>query len=82
MLTFLWVAAKKGFAIESYEDNAEGVLESDADGRQSMTRVTLNPRIDWSGENVPSEEAIAAMHHAAHEGCYIANSVKTEITVK
>src|SRR5688572_21498507 len=82
MLTFLWVAAKDGYLITSYEDNAEGVLEGDADGRQSMTRVTLNPQIVWGGDNVPSEQAIAAMHHSAHEGCYIANSVKTEITIR
>ena len=82
MLTFLWVAARKGFMIESYEDNAEGTLEGDADGKQSMTRVTLRPRIEWGGETRPTAPEITEMHHAAHESCYIANSVKTEITVE
>ena len=81
MLTFLWVAAKRGFVIESYVDDAEGVLEVDSEGKQSMTSVTLNPDIKWAGDKLPSSDEIAEMHHEAHEGCYIANSVKTEITV-
>lgn len=81
MLTFLWVAAKKGFRIDAYEDNAEGVLSTDADGKQSMTEVTLHPDITWAGDTIPTAEQIADLHHAAHEGCYIANSVKTRIEV-
>jgi len=81
MLTFLWVAAKKGFLIEAYEDNAEGVLAADADGRQSMTEVTLHPDITWGGTEIPTAEQLDEMHHLAHEGCYIANSVKTAIKV-
>jgi organic hydroperoxide reductase OsmC/OhrA len=82
MLTFLWVAAKGGFLIESYVDDAEGVLGQDEDGKQSMTEVALVPVIGWAGDNKPSDEQIAAMHHTAHEACYIANSVKTKITIK
>ena len=81
MLTFLWIAAKKGFLIEAYEDNAEGVLAADADGRQSMTEVTLRPNITWGGTEIPTAEQLDEMHHLAHEGCYIANSVKTAIKV-
>jgi len=77
----LWVAAKKGFLIEAYEDNAEGVLAADADGRQSMTEVTLHPDITWGGTEIPTAEQLDEMHHLAHEGCYIANSVKTAIKV-
>jgi organic hydroperoxide reductase OsmC/OhrA len=82
MLTFLWVAAKKGFLIESYKDDAEGELDVGADGKQSMTRVTLDPQIIWGGDDIPTAAEVAAMHHTAHEGCYIANSVKTKITIK
>lgn len=81
MLTFLWIAAKRGFLIESYVDDAAGVLEPDSDGKQSMTRVELTPQIEWGGEMIPTEAEIQEMHHSAHEGCYIANSVKTAITV-
>jgi len=82
MLTFLWIAAKKGFLIEAYEDNAEGVLAADADGRQSMTEVTLRPNITWGGTELPTAEQLDEMHHLAHQGCYIANSVKTEIKIR
>jgi organic hydroperoxide reductase OsmC/OhrA len=82
MLTFLWVAAKKGFQIDAYEDNAEGVLAADADGRQSMTEVTLHPNITWGGTNIPKAEQLDEMHHLAHQGCYIANSVKTVIKIR
>ena len=81
MLTFLWVAAKKGFLIESYDDHAEGVLAADANGRQSMTEVTLHPNITWGGKDIPTGEQLDEMHHLAHQGCYIANSVKTAIKV-
>ena len=82
MLTFLWVAAKAGFLIDSYQDNAEGTLPADVDGNKSMTHVTLNPKIAWAGDTIPTPAEITDMHHTAHQGCYIANSVKTAITVK
>jgi organic hydroperoxide reductase OsmC/OhrA len=81
MLTFLWVAARRGFLIESYEDNAVGTLEQDVNGKMSMTKAVLNPKIVWAGDNLPTHDDITNMHHAAHEGCYIANSVKTEVSV-
>ena len=82
MLTFLWVAAKKGFVIDSYEDNAAGEMTEGTDGKQWVSTITLDPKIEWSGETKPTAEEIAAMHHEAHEGCYIANSIKSEVVVK
>ena len=82
MLWFLSIAAKRGHRIDAYVDDAEGFLEPDADGRMSMTRVTLRPRIVFSGEPMPSIADIASMHDEAHHACYIANSVKTTIDVK
>ena len=80
MLTFLWVAAKKGFRIDSYEDDAIGEMtEGD---KPWVARITLNPKIEWAGEKLPTDAEIAEMHHAAHEGCYIANSIKSEVVVK
>ena len=81
MLTFLWVAAKKGFVIDSYDDNAVGEM-TDSDGKPWVSKITLDPKIEWSGETLPTNEQIAEMHHEAHEGCYIANSIKSEVVVK
>lgn len=81
MLTFLALAARKRLVVESYDDAAVGTLEKNEDGRLAMTRVVLRPRIVWGGE-APDAEAIEKMHHKAHEQCFIANSVKTEVVVE
>jgi organic hydroperoxide reductase OsmC/OhrA len=81
MLTFLWVAAKKGFLIESYEDNAVGEMTSTNDGKQWISKITLDPQIVW-GDKTPTTQELKELHHAAHEQCYIANSIKSEVVVK
>ncbi|ACL56171.1 OsmC family protein [Methylobacterium nodulans] len=80
MLTFLHLARQAGFRAMAYRDHAEGVMGEIAPGRQAVTRVTLHPRIEWSGP-APDAESLAQLHHAAHEGCFIANSVRTEVVV-
>lgn len=82
MLWFLSLAAVKKFRVDSYDDEAEGVLEKDAEGRMAMTRVTLRPAIRFSGDVMPSATDLDALHHAAHERCFIANSVKTEVRIE
>jgi organic hydroperoxide reductase OsmC/OhrA len=82
MLFFLDFAKQGGFVVESYADDAEGVMEKGADGRIQMTRVTLKPVIVFSGDKRPTERDIEAIHHKAHDACYIANSVKSEIVVE
>ena len=81
MLTFLWVAAKKGFLIESYEDNAVGEMTTTDDGRQWISKITLDPQIVW-GDKTPTAQELKELHHVAHEQCYIANSIKSEVVVK
>ncbi len=81
MLFFLDFAKRGGWAISSYVDEAEGVLGKLADGRMAMTRVTLRPRVGWEGDP-PEAAALADLHHKAHEACFIANSVTTEILVE
>ena len=81
MLFFVDFARRGGFVVDSYVDEAEGVLEKRADGKMAMTRVTLRPQVAFSGANPPSAEEIADLHHRAHEACFIANSVNSEITV-
>ena len=82
MLFFLDFARRAGFRIDSYVDEAEGVLAKDGDGRMAMTVVTLRPRIVFSGEKMPAASDLDDLHHKSHEACYIANSVKTEVRVE
>lgn len=82
MLFFLDFARRAGFVIDTYEDESEGVLGKDAEGRMAMTVVTLRPRIAFSGDKRPTREEQDALHHKAHEACFIANSVKTEVRVE
>lgn len=79
MLFFLAMAAKRGLKIERYEDDPVGELGR-ADGVTMLTRITLRPRISWHGD-APSAEVLAELHHESHVRCYIANSLKTEVTV-
>jgi organic hydroperoxide reductase OsmC/OhrA len=82
MLWFLAIAAKRGFVVDRYEDAASGVLERNAARRFAMTRVTLRPKITFSGAKQPTAEELDALHHKAHEECYIANSVTTTVVVE
>jgi len=79
MLWFLSIAAKNKFCVDRYFDIASGVMEKNADGKMAMTVVTLRPDVVFSGERQPDREALAQLHHDAHEACFIANSVKTEV---
>ena len=79
MLWFLSIAAKRGFLVESYRDEAIGVMAKNAEGRQAMTEVTLRPVVEFAGPKLPTPDQIDAMHDEAHERCFIANSVKTEV---
>jgi len=81
MLTFIFFAGRQGFQIDDYEDEAVGVLTKNEKGVPWMSLVTLNPKITYSGEKRPSPAEEQHLHHLAHEQCYIANSVKTEVVV-
>ena len=82
MLTFLAIAAKKKFVLDEYVDEAVGHMEKNAEGKLAITRVTLKPRLKFSGDKQPTGEELKDMNHAAHEQCFIANSVKTEVTIE
>jgi organic hydroperoxide reductase OsmC/OhrA len=81
MLTFLFIAAKKNFLVESYDDFAEGIMMKNSEGKLAITEVTLTPDIVFIGKNLPTKDELDELHHLAHEECFIANSVKTKITV-
>lgn len=82
MLFFLSLAAAKGIVVDEYADAAEGQLGRDADGKMAMTRVVLRPRAIYSAGAVPLHDEILKLHHRAHERCFIANSVRTEVVLE
>jgi len=79
MLWFLAIAAKRKFRVDRYFDAAVGTMGKNAEGREAMLTVTLRPEVLFSGEHLPTREELADMHHKAHDECFIANSVKTEV---
>ena len=79
MLWLLSIAAKRGFVVESYRDEAVGVIGKDASGNLAMTRVTLHPETQFGGDSRPTADEVVAMHHEAHERCFIARSVKSDV---
>ena len=79
MLWFLHLARDGGFVVERYRDEAVGELGKDANGNVAMTVVTLRPRVLFGSERLPTEAEIDQLHHRAHDACFIANSVKTEV---
>jgi organic hydroperoxide reductase OsmC/OhrA len=81
MLSFLWVAHRAGFAVASYVDEAQGEMGRIAPGRMAIVRITLRPRIAFAGA-APDAATLARLHHEAHDACFIANSLKTEVVVE
>ena len=81
MLTFLAIACNQKFVLDCYEDEAVGYMEKNAEGKMAITRVELHPKLRWGGDRRPTAEEVENMHHSAHENCFIANSVKTKVTV-
>jgi len=81
MLTFLWLAQRQGFQADSYEDTAVGVMSKNDRGSMWVSKITLAPKIVWSGEKTPAAADLDTLHHQAHEQCFIANSIKTEVVV-
>jgi len=79
MLWFLSLSAKEGFRIDSYEDKAAGWLEKNANGKLAITKVVLRPAVKFSGTNIPSRSEIEELHHKAHQECFIASSVRTDV---
>ena len=79
MLWFLDLAARAGWVVDHYGDEAEGQMARNAEGRVAMTVVTLRPRLRFGGQRQPTPAEVNELHHRAHESCFIANSVKTEV---
>jgi organic hydroperoxide reductase OsmC/OhrA len=82
MLFFLSLAAQRGYVVDSYEDDALGLLGKDGDGRIAMLEIRLRPTITFAGELQPGSEELDALHHTAHEKCYVANSLRCPVVVE
>ncbi|MFG0258176.1 MAG: OsmC family protein [Phycisphaerales bacterium JB043] len=82
MLTFLHFAAQGGFIVDSYNDDAVGVMEKQEDGKIAFSRITLRPRIVFTPDNEPTASELESLHHKSHEACFIANSIKCPIVVE
>lgn len=80
MLFFLALAAKRGLVIDRYEDEPSGVMETHGKATW-LTKITLRPLVTWSGE-APAAAVLDELHHESHARCYIANSLKSELTVE
>ena len=79
MLFFLSIAARRRFRVDRYFDAATGVMGMNAEGKMAMTVVTLRPEVTFSGVHIPDREEIERIHHEAHNACFIANSVKSDV---
>ncbi len=79
MLWFLDIASRAGYAVDSYEDAASGRMGRNAAGKRVVDVVTLRPRARFAGARAPDAATLAALHHQAHEECFLANSVRCEI---
>lgn len=82
MLTFLALCARDGLNVESYEDEAVGLLERNADRKFAVTRITLHPRATFAAGTTVTPAQLQDLHHRAHEACFIANSIKCLVEVR
>lgn len=82
MLWFLSLAAKRCYVVDTYADDASGVMEKNAAGKLAMTVVTLRPLVTFSGAKLPDRAALDALHHAAHAECFIAASIRSEVRLE
>jgi organic hydroperoxide reductase OsmC/OhrA len=82
LLTFLALCARKRLVVDSYEDDATGIMEKGANGKLWVSHVTLRPRVRFAAGTMVDDAALAEIHHKSHDECFIANSVKTVVSVE
>jgi len=82
MLTFLHLASRKGFEVESYSDEAVGAMTANEQGALWISSITLNPAVEFGGKKLPTMAEQDELHHLAHEECFLANSVKTRVHIR
>jgi len=82
MQTFLAVACKYGYIIDSYTDEAIGITDKNEHGKISVTKITLHPKIKFSGSKLPDDNTINKMREKAHENCFISNSINSQVSIE
>jgi organic hydroperoxide reductase OsmC/OhrA len=82
MLSYLFIASRQGFQVDAYQDEARGVMAKNEKGVPWVSVVTLHPKITYSGDKMPTAAEVDSLHHLAHEQCFIANSIKTQVNVE
>ena len=82
MLTFLAVAANRGYVIDSYHDEAVALLDKNAEGKMAVIKAILAPKVVFSGDKQPNPDEYKTLHERAHAACFIANSVKTAVEIR
>jgi organic hydroperoxide reductase OsmC/OhrA len=81
MMTFLAIASKSGYVVDSYSDRAEAIVEKNEEGRLAVTIINLKPTIVFSGDKKPDVDQLDSLHQKAHRNCFIANSIKTKVNI-
>lgn len=76
-LWFLHLAAEAGLVVTAYGDDAEGVMDDDAEGGR-FTAVTLTPRVMLASGDA---EVLPSIHAAAHARCFLAKSVNFPVSI-
>jgi organic hydroperoxide reductase OsmC/OhrA len=79
MLWFLSIAAERGYRVNAYRDTAVGVMNRNEEGKLAITKVTLHPHVEFTGDTRPEPAALQALHAAAHDSCFLAASVKSQV---
>ena len=82
MLTFVYLASRQGFQVDNYVDEAVGLVTKNENGVPWVSSIRLKPQISYGGQKLPTSADEERLHHQAHEQCFIANSVKTNVTVE
>lgn len=82
MLYFLSIAAKRGYVVDNYSDAAVGYMGKNEQGKTAITKVILEPKVSFTAEKIPTAGELEKLHHRAHELCFIANSVRTEVITR
>ena len=82
MLTFLAICAKRGYMVDHYDDAASGLLDKNAEARMAITRITLRPKVVFSGEKQPTAEELAKLHERVHANCFIGSSIRADVAVE
>jgi organic hydroperoxide reductase OsmC/OhrA len=82
MLTFLALAARRRLTVDRYTDEATAIMEKNAEGRMAVTKAILRPRVEFGGDKTPDADQLKELHRKAHELCFIANSVRTDVTIE